>query len=704
MLSPPRTSVAISSASSRISSGRSSSITKDPPSIPLPTRTEVAPSTFHVRASCWCSHPHASTHPLCGRVTVRCHSPLGAGLHRSPLCTQSCAMMAIGMIRHTPPQSTDDSRGAVSMQLRSYGVKLVRGPFVRLQPHELACQTEDDLLAGSSALEGPLAADLFCGAGGLSLGLTEAGFDVVLAVDHDEEALETHRAHHPGLSVNWDLADATVVERVAGLIRRCGISLVAGGPPCQPFSRAGRSMVRELVKTGRRHHHDGRRDLWEAFLAVVELSLPPAVVMENVPDMALDRGMVILRTMIERLESCGYSVEERVIDTWRYGVPQLRQRLFLVALADGLAFEWPREALERVTVENAIGDLPEVDGGWRPSNGDGPDPVATGWLTYAGPKTDFQRRAREGVASRDEERVFDHITRPVRDDDAIAFAQMDHDTLYSDLIPELKRYRDDIFDDKYKRLDPNDVSRTITAHIAKDGYWYIHPYQDRTLTVREAARLQTFADRVRFVGPPSAAFRQIGNAVPVLLGRRVGEAVLGALTKRRPAPFSTSSIAEVLAHWFDEVPPVYVPWLGAETRWNVLQAELLWARHCRGAYASVPGRPPVPFARPTRRSRRYPFSACSRASGSGNNDATSSPRLFAWFRQHPQALSLSATGAGPCRGAPYHRVDGRSRRAGLCPATARSRLGRLRSTASCRPLPRRGGRPAEPDVRRAPRS
>ena len=156
------------------------------------------------------------------------------------------------------------------MQLRSYGVKLVRGPFVRLQPHELACQTEDDLLALVPALEGPLAADLFCGAGGLSLGLSEAGFKVVLAVDHDDEALETHRAHHPGLSVNWDLGDSDVVERVASLIRSTGISLVAGGPPCQPFSRAGRSMMRELVRLGRRDHHDHRRDLWESFLSIVD--------------------------------------------------------------------------------------------------------------------------------------------------------------------------------------------------------------------------------------------------------------------------------------------------------------------------------------------------------------------------------------------------------------------------------------------------
>ena len=90
---------------------------------------------------------------------------------------------------------------------------------------------------------------------------------------------------------------------------------------------------------------------------------------------------------------------------------------------------------------------------------------------------------------------------------------------------ELKRYRDDIFDDKYKRLDADDLSRTITAHIAKDGYWYIHPEQNRTLTIREAARIQTFPDHFRFAGPPTAAFRQIGNAVPPRLARAIGAAV-----------------------------------------------------------------------------------------------------------------------------------------------------------------------------------
>lgn len=457
-------------------------------------------------------------------------------------------------------------------------MKLVRGPFVKLPPHELACETEDELRALTPTLDRPLAVDLFCGAGGMSLGLAQAGFDVVLGVDHDDEAIKTHGACHPGLSVSWDLGDEDVVERVGRIVRDCGITLVAGGPPCQPFSRAGRSMMRDLVRTGRRPAHDHRRDLWESFLRIIELGCPPAVVMENVPDMALDRGMVILRAMIERLETLGYSVEERVIETWRYGVPQFRQRLILVALRDGHEFVWPKEVASRETVRSALSDLPIVDGGWRPSNGPPSDSVAGGWAEYGRPRSSFQMEMRRGVAPGDAAKVFDHITRPVREDDAIAFSQMNHDTRYSDLDPSLKRYRDDIFDDKYKRLDWDSVSRTITAHIAKDGYWYIHPEQDRTLTVREAARLQTFPDWFRFSGPPSAAFRQIGNAVPVRLGYVLGEAILGALAARRRAQVSTATIAEELAEWFEERTSQNLPWLTASTRWQVIQAELLWSR------------------------------------------------------------------------------------------------------------------------------
>ncbi|RBY76280.1 DNA cytosine methyltransferase [Blastococcus sp. TF02-09] len=458
-----------------------------------------------------------------------------------------------------------------------YGVKLVRGPFLKLSPHRSRATTREELLDVVGRLREEsagvrIAADLFSGAGGISLGLERAGFTTVVAVDHYSEAVETHAHHFPGMSLDWDLADVDRIEELADLLTAVDVDVIAGGPPCQPFSKAGRSGIRHRVRHGLRDPHDERRDLWRSFLEVVDLVRPPAVLMENVPDMALDREMFILRSMVEELEGLEYGVEERIVDTWRYGVPQFRQRLILVALRDGLSFTWPEEAAERVSVWNAIGDMPEVEGGWRPDGG------AEGWAEYEGPVTSFQRTMRKGVKGSDRRKLYDHITRPVREDDARVFELMDSNTRYSDLPSDMKRYRDDIFDDKYKRLDENDLSRTITAHIAKDGYWYIHPRQGRTLTVREAARLQTFPDWYRFAGPPSAAFKQIGNAVPPLLAERLGGAIREALDAPEKANASTKQVATSLSTWISNTAPRGVPWLRASTRWQVVSAELLLDR------------------------------------------------------------------------------------------------------------------------------
>jgi DNA (cytosine-5)-methyltransferase 1 len=457
----------------------------------------------------------------------------------------------------------------------TYGVKLVRGPFVRLDPHPEACTDEEAFLSYATRLRtdgAHLAADLFSGAGGLSFGLEAAGFRIVLGADHDVEAVETHRHHFGGLTLDWDLADNSCVAKVAELIAAAKVELLAGGPPCQPFSKAGRSKIRHRVRKGLRDPIDERKDLWRSFLDVIDRAEPSAVIMENVPDMALDPEMFILRTMVHELERRGYAVEERVVDAWRYGVPQFRQRLILVALRDGVAFRWPGETRDKVTVGLAIDDLPEVKGGWRPEGG------ASGWSDYGGPKSEFQKVMRRGMDDADAAKVHDHITRPVREDDEIAFQLMDATTRYSDLPEEMRRYRADIFDDKYKRLNEHGLSRTITAHIAKDGYWYIHPNENRTLTVREAARLQTFPDRFRFAGPPSAAFRQIGNAVPPMLGERIGQAVRESLEAQEPAGPSTRQIASLLARWFGSLDRRWVPWLRAQTRWQVISAEILLER------------------------------------------------------------------------------------------------------------------------------
>lgn len=462
----------------------------------------------------------------------------------------------------------------------NYAVKQIRGPYVKLPKHADHCSSELELVtyANRRIRQGAiLGADLFSGAGGLSQGLTDAGIEVVLGVDHYEYAVETHAARFPGLSVDWDLSTVENVKRVADLMKECGIEVLAGGPPCQPFSKAGRSGIRHLVERGERDPLDERRNLWRAYLEVVQLARPQIVIMENVPDMALDNEMFILRSMVEELEQIGYSVAEKVVDTWRYGVPQFRQRLILVALRDGVQFEWPEESHRKVTVWNAISDLPEVEGGWRPPGG------ADGWTEYEGPTTEFQSYLRRNVPNEDAHRLYDHITRPVREDDRAAFELMTADTKYSDLPEHLRRYRSDIFVDKYKRLDENDLSRTITAHIAKDGYGFIHPRQSRTITVREAARLQTFPDDFRFSGPPSAAFKQIGNAVPVRLGERIGAAALQAVELEVKKKTRSSGISAALASWYGELAEadLFLPWLRDGNRWRALVGEIFLERASR---------------------------------------------------------------------------------------------------------------------------
>ena len=436
---------------------------------------------------------------------------------------------------------------------------------------------------------GPLVADLFCGAGGFSLGLEAAGFQVVLGVDNQPDALRTHELLFNGLSLGRDLACRDSIDEIAELLRAARIDVIVGGPPCQPFSKAGRALLRDLVRTGRRSEHDERRDLWQSFLAVVIRSRPAAVMLENVPDMALDPEMLILRSMVDELEKLDYRVETRTLDSCDYGVPQFRQRFFLVALPDDCSFEWPEPNEGQVTVGGAIGDLPEVTGGWTEKG-------APEWLPYGGPKVPFQVAMREGLTADCADRVYDHHTRPVREDDLRAFALMDSSTKYKDLPSEVKRYRDDIFDDKYKRPDLDGLSRTITAHLAKDGYWYIHPTQDRTITVREAARLQTFPDRVRFAGSPTQAFRQIGNAVPPALAERLGRQLRSALETLPVEPENqrptTRALSRALSDWIAEqiddggksLSPWYLPALGdlrqgetpaAKSRWLALLGELI---------------------------------------------------------------------------------------------------------------------------------
>ncbi len=450
-----------------------------------------------------------------------------------------------------------------------YGVPFVKGPEVRLEAHPKSCQLEEvGELARSSRK--PVAIDLFSGAGGLSYGLHLAGFEVVLAVDKEPEAAETHRAHFPGASLNADLSDKEVLESIASALKGIQIDLVAGGPPCQPYSQAAFSKVRHLQE----HHGktaDPRRELWSSFLYIVKETLPRAVLIENVPDMAFGRDGIVLRRLVANLEELGYTVHSRVLCSDAYGVPQHRQRLFTVAFKNNLEFAWPDkdESIQR-KLKHAISDLPAVEGGDKQE-----------MRVYDAVPGPLQKYFRESVPVGNRKVIFDHHTRAVRKDDLEAFKLMTSKTTYRDLPAHLKRYRDDIFEDKYKRLDMESLSRTITAHISQDGYWYIHPTQHRTLTIREAARIQTFPDSFRFCGYPRHAFKQIGEAVPPLFGRAVGASVLEALAEEKPAEFFSSNETEnTLTSWIANLNPSEMrrPWLSSSDIWVRIMGQLLFDR------------------------------------------------------------------------------------------------------------------------------
>ena len=421
------------------------------------------------------------------------------------------------------------------------------------------------------SLPRPWAVDLFSGTGGLSLGLEQGGFSVVAAADSDPVAMETYSANIQGLTWIGDLSNPVgFIE----MLNRWGINrvdLLAGGPPCQPFSRAGTAKIGNLVKSGSRPAYDARADLWQSFFAILDRLAPRVMLFENVPDFARAQGGALLVSLVDELRNRGYRVHVQELKAWHYGVPQHRSRLFIVGIAAGVDFDWPKPVEQRPTVWQAIGDLPAVPPDTR-------DEVQH----YEGPSTsELVKTLREGLQGAEARLIRDHITRAVRPDDAAIYRHMKPRDTYLEVPEHLRRYRVDIFNDKYFRLSYGDVSRTITAHIAKDGYWYIHPEEDRTLSIRETARIQTFPDRFRSAGHPTNRFRQIGNAVPPLLASAIATEVRKSLNRGSPRWQVSETRANIgatfrsdLIGWFRDYGQRF-PWRNASLNpWQFLLVEM----------------------------------------------------------------------------------------------------------------------------------
>lgn len=374
--------------------------------------------------------------------------------------------------------------------------------------------------------------DLFCGAGGLSEGFRQAGFSVLAGNDLNEYAGETFIAAHDGSKfLPGPIEDISVRHFLNATGLQVGeLDCLIGGPPCQAFS----------VYNHQRGLHDKRSDLFKEYLRCVEGLQPKWVVMENVTGITSAGGGQAVREIFRRLNRLGYVVETHVLRAEDYGVPQERRRIFFVGNRLGIPINWPLPThgsgkLPFVTVGEALNDLPELKNGEDP----GPQMYRTAALAryqekMRGKSALVQNHAAPRLAQINIERM-----KYIRQGGSWRDVPVN-------LLPRgMQRARRCDHTKRYGRLHPEGLSGTILTKC--DIHWgaFIHPTQDRSLTVREAARLQSFPDWFAFSGPRTEQFIQVGNAVPPLVGEKIAQAVLEA--SERESIYSTNMPSKELA-------------------------------------------------------------------------------------------------------------------------------------------------------------
>lgn len=371
--------------------------------------------------------------------------------------------------------------------------------------------------------------DLFAGAGGLSLGFHDAGFSSLAATDFDPSAATTFRANFPDTEfIEGRIEDVTGAQLLSAAgLRRGQLDVLLGGPPCQAFS----------VYNHQRGFHDERSGLFREYLRIVEALHPRVVVIENVTGMTQLGSGKAVEEIHDRLADLGYLVEHRILRAEEFGVPQERRRVFFIGSRVG-PIAWPEpshgDATDLlgahldpfVTVDQSIGDLPHL------SMGEGTD-EQVGYPSV--PSSAYQRAMRKGSRG-----VTCHFAPRLGEVNEKRIPLIPPGGSWRDLPVRLlpagmrKAKRSD-HTKRYGRLDPEGMFSTILTKA--DLHWgaYIHPSQDRTLTVRECARAQSFPDRFKFTGSRVDQYRQIGNAVPPLLALAVATSVAAAIgSARRP--------------------------------------------------------------------------------------------------------------------------------------------------------------------------
>lgn len=369
--------------------------------------------------------------------------------------------------------------------------------------------------------------DLFCGAGGLSEGFRQAGYQVLAGNDFFEAAGETFATTHreakflPGAIQQYSPQDFLD----AAHLKSGELDVLVGGPPCQGFS----------VYNHQRGLHDERSSLYLEYLRIVAGLMPNWVVLENVTGITSAGGGAAVSAIITGLGDLGYKVEARVLRAEEYGVPQERRRLVFIGNRVALPIEFPEPThgpglLPFVTIQDAIRDLPRLKNG-----------EDLGIVSYeAEAQSQYQAELRGGS-----NRVANHAAAKLSKINLDRLKYIPQGGSWRDipvnLLPEgMKRAKRSDHTKRYGRLRWDGLASTILTKC--DPHWgaYFHPDQDRTLTVREAARLQSFPDWFEFKGSRTDQYTQVGNAVPPLLGQAIAN-VISAQIDANTVPMSIAA-------------------------------------------------------------------------------------------------------------------------------------------------------------------
>lgn len=347
--------------------------------------------------------------------------------------------------------------------------------------------------------------DLFCGCGGLSKGFEMAGYDILLGVDFNQPALDTYAFNHKGSKTLFgDLSKAETFDTIDSLLGKKKVDVIIGGPPCQGFSL-----------TGPRNFDDERNKLYLAMIETVRRYSPKAFMIENVPGMATLYNGEVKDEIIRRFTEMGYTVNCQILCAADYGVPQIRKRLVFVGLKNSnekFSFPLPSHTPDKyITCEEAISDLPSL------SISLGADESEY----ESAPQNEFQASMRGECAVLHNHKAVDH-------------KQFVKDTIA--LVPDGGNYKDlpeGVGESRNFHMAWTRLSSVKPARTVDTGHRNLFHYKwNRCPTVRESARIQTFPDDFVFLGTKGQQDRQVGNAVPCLMAKAVGNELLKYLKKK----------------------------------------------------------------------------------------------------------------------------------------------------------------------------